>query len=67
MKYNDMINQPRRKTVRCIETNVIYPSSRNAGKQTNTDYRRILEVCHKKYGRKTAGGYHWEFVKGDDD
>lgn len=67
MKYNDLVHSPRRLEVRCVETNKIYLSIRNAGKQTGIDYRRIAEVCHKKYGRKTAGGYHWEFYERSDD
>ena len=67
MKYNDLVHSPRRLEVRCVETNKVYLSIRNAGKQTGIDYRRIAEVCHKKYGRKTAGGYHWEFYERSDD
>lgn len=67
MKYNDMINSPKRKSVVCIETNIIYSSIRNAGKLTGIDYRHIGYVCNKTYGRKTAGGYHWEFVERGDE
>lgn len=67
MKYNDMINSPRRKSVLCVETNVIYPSIRNAGKMTGINHRLIGYVCNKLYGRKTAGGYHWEFIERGDE
>lgn len=65
MKYTNVINSPKRKAVKCIETGIIYPSSRNASKLTKIDYRRILEVCHKQ--KRTAGGFHWEFIKESDD
>ena len=61
------MSSPKRKPVRCIETNIIYPSIRNAGKLTGINHNRIAEVCHKYYGRKTAGGFHWEFYEGSDD
>lgn len=65
MKYTNVINSPKRKTVKCIETGITYPSARNADKLTGIDYRRILEVCHKQ--KRMAGGFHWEFIKESDD
>lgn len=65
MKYTNVLNSPRRKAVKCLETGTIYPSCRNAGKLTNIDYRQILKVCHKQ--KETAGGLHWEFMKESDD
>lgn len=50
------------KPVICIETGKIYYSAREASKQTNVQYKNISSVCNKK--RKTAGGYHWEFIGG---
>lgn len=55
-------NNPKQhcKKVRCIETNIVYPSVREAGRQTGILHGNIKNVCH---GRGlTAGGYHWEFV-----
>ena len=49
------------KQVMCVETGDIYHSITYAEKQTNI--KHIGETCNGK--RKTAGGYHWEFI--DDD
>ena len=48
------------KSVRCIETNIIYPSAREAERQTGINNGSIGKCCLGK--RMTAGGYHWEFV-----
>lgn len=47
------------RTVRCIETNIVYESILQAKRETGIS--NIHSAC--KGGRKTAGGYHWEFVK----
>jgi group I intron endonuclease len=47
------------KPVRCIETNVVYCSVIEA--RRNTGIYHINDVCIGK--RKSAGGYHWEFVR----
>lgn len=52
---NNILSQP----VRCIETNIIYPSMREAQRQTKIFSTAIGKVC--KGERKTAGGYHWEY------
>lgn len=49
------------KPVRCIEANTIYPSATEAARCLNLNQSNISQVCLGK--RKTAGGYHWEFVK----
>lgn len=46
--------------VLCIETNKIYECSAEAQKQLKIT-TSILEVC--KGNRKTAGGYHWQFME----
>lgn len=48
------------KAVRCIELNKIFPTAREANKETGVSYKDISSAAHKK--RKTAGGYHWEFT-----
>ena len=45
--------------VLCVETNKTYECAAEAQKEINTTIS-ILEVC--KGNRKTAGGYHWQFV-----
>lgn len=51
------------KPVRCVETGVEYPSSCEAARLTGINGNHIGEVCRRK--RKTAGGFHWEFVVGE--
>ena len=50
-----------RKRVRCIETNIIYTSMREAGRQTGINASHIAEVCRGE--RKSAGKCHWEVVE----
>lgn len=49
------------KPVMCIETGVIYPSINEANRKTGADRNTIADVCKGKL--KTAGGYHWKFLK----
>ena len=48
------------KAVKCLETGIIYYSTKEASRQTGINNTGISKVCNGK--RKTAGGYHWEFV-----
>ena len=48
------------KRVCCIETGIIYESLSEAARQTKIDKSSISKCCRGK--RKTAGGFHWEFV-----
>ena len=48
------------KKVRCIETGITYSSIREASEQTGVCQSSISRCCNGK--RKTAGGFHWEFV-----
>lgn len=48
--------------VKCIETSLIYPSAREASRQTGIYQSSISRCCNNVYGFKTAGGYHWEYV-----
>ena len=49
-------------SVKCVETDTIYCSAREAERQTGIDNTQIVSVCKNKYGYKTAGGYRWEYV-----
>lgn len=49
-------------SVVCVETNEQFYSIREANRKTNINVSHIAEVC--KGIRKTAGGYHWEYVGG---
>ena len=55
------------KPVRCIETNEVYSSIKDAQNKTGIDNSGIAKCCKGTY--KTAGGFHWEYVennKGED-
>ena len=58
-KLNNTYNT---KPVKCIETNIIYASVREAERQTGIPNTHISAVCIKKPHHKTAGGYHWKYV-----
>ena len=51
----------RSKEVLCVETNITYPSTREAERQTGVKHNNIANVCNGK--RQTAGGFHWRYVK----
>lgn len=57
-KFDKVMHQ-----VRCVETGMIYPSIREASRQTNILFHQISGCCRGV--EKTAGGYHWEYVKED--
>ena len=48
------------KPVKCLETNIIYPSVREASRQTKIPLSSIGYCCRGEC--KTAGKYHWEYV-----
>ena len=50
------------KPVKCIETNEIFKSIKEASQRKNIKPNNICCVCNKKPKYKTAGGYHWEFI-----
>ena len=50
------------KPVKCVETGIIYPSTREAARQTGIRNTNISSCARKQYGYKTAGGFHWEYV-----
>jgi hypothetical protein len=66
-----LINHPKKcKAVLCVETNIVYPSTREAERQTGIEHSRITNVCKEKIrywdGKpckdKTAGGFHWRYA-----
>ena len=57
---HDRLAKANSKSVKCIETAIIYPSAKEASEQTQINKACILLCCNKKH--KTAGGYHWEYV-----
>lgn len=62
-KRNNTYNM---KQVICIETEIVYPSTREAERQTGIDNSQISAVCNHKKNYKTAGGYHWEYIERSD-
>lgn len=51
------------KAVVCVETGEIFSSSAEAQRKTGINSRSILYVANHHPRYKTAGGYHWQFVK----
>lgn len=50
------------KRVKCIETGIIYNSTRDAERKTNIAHNYISKCCLKRKYYKTAGGYHWCYI-----
>ena len=50
------------KSVRCVETGIVYPTITQAGKALGINFRNISACLRGEANRPTAGGYHWEFV-----
>lgn len=48
------------KKVRCLDTNEVFNSIKEAGEKTGTCYQNISQVCNGR--RKTANGLRWEFI-----
>ena len=48
-----------KKAVICVETQVLYKSTRDAERQTKVDHSDIIKVC--KGVKATAGGFHWKY------
>jgi len=53
------------KYVKCIETGEIFKCIREVERQLNIIHTSICKCCEGKI--KTAGGYHWEYVKGEEN
>lgn len=49
------------KQVRCIEENKIFPSAREAARYYSMKTSSHISACCR-YERKTAGGFHWEYI-----
>lgn len=59
MKKN-MTGPYKSKRVICVETNIIYPSTIEAKRQTGINQSNICQCCRGKL--KTAGGFHWQYI-----
>ena len=60
-------NKKRSKQVLCVETDTIYPSTREAERQTGIRNDHIVQVCNHTKHYKTAGGFHWKYVERSDE
>ena len=56
-----IINTKKSKSVICLETGVIYPSTADVQRQLGFLQSNICNCCNGK--RKTCGGYHWKYVE----
>ena len=59
IKTNNTYNT---KSVLCVETGIVYSSTREAARQTGIRNTNISSCARKQYGYKTAGGYHWKYI-----
>ena len=50
------------KPIICIETKITYLNSEEAQRETGISACNINRCCNKKQYRKTAGGFHWEYI-----
>ena len=57
-KFNKVMHQ-----VRCVETEKVYKSVTEASKNISINRSCIIRCCNGK--QKTAGGYHFKYVKED--
>lgn len=48
-----------KKRLLCVETNILYPSMREAERQTGISRQNI---CSSLKTKGTAGGYHWRYA-----
>jgi group I intron endonuclease len=60
VKYIPVENHGKSKTVKCIETDQIFESAHEAGRQMGLNFRLISAVCNGK--RNTTGGYHFIYM-----
>jgi group I intron endonuclease len=47
-------------SVLCIDTNIVYGSTREAERETGVDHSQIIKCCKGKYS--TAGKFHWQYA-----
>ena len=52
-------NNPKARSVICLETLQVYETASEAAKATGAT--KISECCNRAYKHRTSGGYHWAF------
>ena len=53
---------PQARKVRCVETGEVFDTIKDAETKYKISHGKISSVCRGKYGRKTAGGFRWEWI-----
>lgn len=56
---------PRAKMVLCVELNLKFDCTRDAERRLGVNHAHISACCKKQ--RKTAGGYHWEYINNNTE
>lgn len=64
-EFKNKLRKRLSKKVLCVETGIIYISTKEAGKLLNIDASCISKCCRGE--RKTAGGYHWKYANTDNN
>ena len=62
LNHSYYVLENRVKAVKCIETGVVYPSIKEASRQTGLNHTSISMCCDGR--QKKTHGTHWEFAKG---
>ena len=60
---NERLAKKLSKKVKCIETGIVYPSTRDVERKLGFNHSNISKCCNKKYGSKTVGGLHFEWAE----
>ena len=60
-KEHMRMSKKNRRSVLCVEKNIVYNSIREAAKMCNIERNTISKCCKKIKNYNTAGGYHWEY------
>lgn len=53
---------PRAKKVICADTGETFETIKQAAEKYNISHGHISQACKKQYGRKTAGGFTWNYA-----
>lgn len=66
-KEQNMLSQPNRRPIICVETGIIYPSVNQAGRELGVKGSRIRDAITHRNGCQTYKGYHWAYYKEEGD
>lgn len=62
-KSNIVFDRESIRRVRCIETKETFKFCRDAEKKYNLSKGSVSSAANPNSNQKTAGGYHWEYIK----